>query len=199
MMGNLRVGSTVRGVASYYTTRKQVNLKNVILISPPLILGTIFGAKFISQINMSYGFIIILLAALTSEFVDKIKASLNTKSFSFAAFLLGVYYGIFGAGVGVLLVTLLKIKTPDDSKIAEVKSDVRAVELAMSSFAVITHFMSGNVISSLCVPWSLGALLGGYAGGKLLTKIGRLSGEIQKIILRVSYIFAVLVVYFQAF
>ena len=110
-----------------------------------------------------------------------------------AALALGIYYGFFGAGVGILLVALLRVPSPLDSHIASVKSEARFVEFLMGMIAVAAHFLSGNIVNSLWIPWSIGCLIGGYFGGVALNKLGQLSPTIQKSVLRLSYTIAIVV------
>jgi uncharacterized membrane protein YfcA len=197
LIGNLKVGSAFRGFASSCTTFKRINKIRVLKASLALMVGTILGASFIAKLDQSWAIVAILIAIILSESADWIGARAKPYHFIIGSIILGIYYGLFAAGSGILIVTLLRLKSPADSKIANVKSEARVVEFLMSIAAVSVHFLSGNVVSVLWIPWCIGAMLGGYIGGKILNTMGHASAEFQKFVLRVSYLLALVVSIFS--
>jgi uncharacterized membrane protein YfcA len=193
LIGNLKVGSAFRGLASSFTTWKQVDARRVFTLSVPLLIGTVVGASLISKLDQRWTIVGVVLAAIVSEAADWLSARTTKAHFVLGAIALGAYYGFFGAGAGILIVALLRVRTPNDTKIAGVKSEARVIEFLMSLIAVAAHFMSGNIVNSLWIPWSIGAVVGGLLGGVILNKLGKLSGDVQKWVLRASYCLAIAV------
>ncbi|NBX66433.1 MAG: hypothetical protein EBQ96_05500 [Proteobacteria bacterium] len=114
----------------------------------------------------------------------------SPKSFHAVSFATGVYAGVFGAGIGILLVALLRLKYPEDLQIAFVKIQARFVEFLLVLTAVAMHFLHGNLVAAIWIPWSVGALIGGYVGGIVLKKLGTMSPQVQKALLYASFVLA---------
>jgi len=125
----------------------------------------------------------ILTAIAFTIYAPKLANKVTKKTFSIAAFVTGLYSGILGAGIGVMLVALLRLKHPRDTQIGFVKIQARFVEFMLTISAVVTHFFSGNLLAALWIPLSIGALVGGYVGGVILHRLGELGGKTQKCIL----------------
>ena len=197
VVGNLKVGSLITFTGSTISTRKNIafakNLKLIIFA----FIGTILGASFIANLDQSWVLPILVLAILISIFAPYIADLVCEKTYHFFAFIFGIYAGLFGAGNGILLVALLRIKYPDDTDIAYVKIQVRFIELVLAFTAVFTHFTHGNLITSIWLPWASGSFFGGIIGGIMLNKLGHVSGKIQKMILYISFIVALSVAFYQ--
>jgi uncharacterized membrane protein YfcA len=86
---------------------------------------------------------------------------------------------------------LLRLKYTHDDDIAHVKIQARFIEFVLGITAVITHWISGNLIAAIWIPWSIGSLAGGYVGGYALKMMTKLSGKVQKLVLRASYVLAI--------
>jgi uncharacterized membrane protein YfcA len=129
----------------------------------------------------------------------RIARFVTSLGFHLAAFLTGVYAGFFGAGIGVLLIALLRLKFTGSHEIAHVKIQARFVEFLMAIVAVATHITHDNIIASIWIPWSAGAVIGGYAGGIMLKKLGRLPGSIQEGVLYAGFGLALLISGYRAF
>lgn len=191
IIGNLKVGSIFRGVSSTWATRNEIHYSKCVSLSVLAIIGTLVGAMFVSHLSQAWLLPATILAVLLSEFAPRISSLISEKTFHVASFVTGVYAGIFGAGLGLILLALLRLKYTKDSDIAHVKIQARFVEFTLGIVAVLVHWGSGNLIAAIWVPWSVGSLLGGYVGGYLLRVMVKLSGHVQKVVLRASYILAV--------
>lgn len=190
LVGNLKVGSLVRGSASTLTTWRQIRYRRSLLTSIPLLIGSAIGAQSISQLNQKWIILGVLIAVVLVETSKWIATKVNQSHFYLACLFLGTYFGFFGAGGGILLVALLRIRTPEDSAISQLKTDTRFIEMLMAIVAVIAHFLSGNIVNRFWIPWAFGSLIGGYLGGIALNKMGAMSAPVQKYILRTSYLLA---------
>jgi uncharacterized membrane protein YfcA len=196
LVGNLKVGSVWRGVASSITTWRQISLKRVLWISILMAVGTLVGASVTSKLDQRWILAGVILAAIVCEFAEWFSKRATPAHFTVGAILIGAWYGFFGAGFGILVVSLMRVRISDDSKIAEVKSDARVIELFLSIVAVIAHFASGNIVNSLWIPWSVGSVIGGFIGGAMLNRLGKVPASVQKTVLRISYLLAIAVCFF---
>ncbi len=77
-----------------------------------------------------------------------------------------VYGGFFGAGLGVILTAVLSIVEPND--IREVKALKNLLAACVSLAAITTFIFQGVVAWRETGCMLLGALAGGYAGGRLI-------------------------------
>ena len=193
IVGNAKMGGFARGLATTVTTRKEIDWKENILFSLPLVIGTIVGASFIAQLDQRWIFPALLFAILFSEYSVRLSFLLRPQHFWGASLLLGVYAGFLGAGIGVMIVALLRLRFPRDEDIAHAKIQARFIEWILVFFALGAHILHGNILWAIALSWGIGAFFGGIIGGILLKKMGRLSGKIQKRILRFAFLFALIV------
>ena len=193
LVGNLKVGSFFRGIGSTLSTFKQIQWKSSLLISVPPFLATILGASFIANLDQKWMLPAVIIAVILAELAPKIAHLVSQKNFYIASSMTGVYAGVFGAGIGIILTALLRLKYPKDSDIALVKIQARFIEWVLVITAVVTHFLHKNLFLEIWLPWALGGLVGGVLGGLVLKKIGHASGHIQKLILRFSFALAILI------
>ena len=122
-----------------------------------------------------------------AELAPRIARYITNRTFHVAAFICGLYAGTFGAGIGIILVALVRLKHPADTEIGLVKIQARFIEFMLVIVAVITHWYSGNLLLAVWLPWSIGSLAGGYVGGVALTYLSKFSGAVQKVVLRIAY------------
>jgi hypothetical protein len=76
-------------------------------------------------------------------------------SFQAASLATGAYAGFLGAGIGIILVALLRLKHPAVERIAHVKIQARFIEWLIGIVAVIAHYFHGNLILALWLVWSV--------------------------------------------
>lgn len=199
IVGNIKAGSLVRGVGSMITTFRLIEFRKTLKITAIAFIGTLIGASIIADLDQRWLFFITIVAVIVAEAAPKIAKFVTPKRFTIASFLTGLYTGFLGAGSGILLVALLRLKHPVDADIGIVKANARFAETFLGISAVAIHFFHGNLIATLWVPWALGAFFGGILGGYILTYISALSGKTQKIILRVSFAVTIIVGAFAFF
>src|SRR5262249_21014853 len=96
-----------------------------------------------------------------------------------------------GAGIGIILVALLRLKHPAVETIAHVKIQARFIEWLIGLVAVIAHYFHGNLILALWLVLSVGGFTGRGAGRGLFEQLGAMSGKIQKSVLRLGYLVAI--------
>jgi uncharacterized membrane protein YfcA len=193
LVGNVKVGSLFRSLGSTWSTRRQIKYIENVKISAFALLGTVIGSSFIANLSQKWLFPAVIVAVILALVAPKISHLITARTFNIAAFATGAYAGVFGAGIGLLLIALLRLKYTKDDEIAFVKIQARFVEFMLVVAAVVTHFLHGNLVSAMWLPWSIGALGGGYAGGIVLDKIGKLPGQIQSYILYAAFAISVAV------
>lgn len=193
IVGNIKVGSLVRGIGSMITTFRLIEFRRTIQITFLAFLGTLVGASIIAELDQRWLFVITIFAVVIAELAPKLAQYVTPGRFTFASIVTGLYTGFLGAGTGILLVALLRLKHPEDSAIGVVKANARFAETFLGISAVVVHFLHGNLLFALLVPWSIGAFIGGLLGGWVMMFISNLPGQIQKIILRLSFAFTIAV------
>ena len=82
-----------------------------------------------------------------------------------AIFLVGLYGGYFGSGIGLLMIGALSFISRGD--IRHVVALKNFLTLCMRGTAVLVLFYKGNIDSSYGLPMAIGGLIGGYLGGTL--------------------------------
>lgn len=194
-IGNLKVGSVTRSVGTILATLKEIQWKIVFTLGIPMALGSVVGVFFINQAkDLALGFILLgILLTEGGKWITKKEFKPSPATFYVGAFLLGIYAGIIGAGIGIITVMVLRLKYTDDSQIGELKVQARASELLAAIVTVTTHYLHGNIFFYIAVPYAIGAFIGGYIGGNFLKEMMNLSKTTQKRILYASYIFAIVV------
>lgn len=190
VLGNIKVGSFFRSIGSTLSTWRQIAFADNFKISTLALAGTVAGASAIADLSQAWLLPSVALAIALAFLAPKIAPHVTEKTFGVAAFFTGVYAGIFGAGIGIILIALLRLKHPAETSIGHVKIQARFVEWILVSAAVLTHLFHSNIIAALWVPWSAGSIVGGYIGGVLLKKMGALSGTLQKAILYTAFALA---------
>lgn len=197
VIGNLKIGSLITFAGSTISTRKNIAFAKNIKLAGIAFIGTIIGASFIAHLSQDWIFPAVVLAIIVSLTAPKISQYVSQRRFNIASFICGIYAGLFGAGNGIILLALIRTQLPKDSDIAYVKTQVRFIELLLAVTAVFTHFFHGNLITAIWLPWSMGAIFGGYIGGMILNKLGHLSGKKQKIVLYISFFIAFTVAFYN--
>jgi uncharacterized membrane protein YfcA len=191
IVGNLKVGSFFRGIGSTITNRKEIDWLGNLLWSVPLVIGTVLGVMVIAHLHQRWMLPAIIAAIALSELAPWLAKRITKGSFQAASLATGAYAGFLGAGIGIILVALFRLKHPAVERIAHVKIQARFIEWLICIVAVIAHYFHGNLILALWLVWSVGSFAGGLAGGVLLEKLGAMSGKMQKSVLRLAYLVAI--------
>ena len=134
---------------------------------------------------------ILALGFLMRKFSDRIARLVTNKTYVVITFLVGMYGGMFGAGVSLLLVSLISIKYSVDADIYKTRADAIFPEISFAVLALMVLVYYGLIILPIALTWAAGAIIGGYLGGVLLKRTGKLSGTAQKNILRGAFAFAI--------
>lgn len=189
-VGNLKLGSLLRSIASTTSTRNSVDWAYCLGMAWPFVLGTIMGAYLISTLIASYLLLLMVVAVLVAEFAERISKLefWHDRDFFFiAAFAAGIYAGFLGVGLAYLLVALIRVNNPKDEDIIWVKIQARFIETITVIAAVCTHFVNGNIKIEIVFYWAIGTTLGGILGGRLLKRLVAIPPKAQLWIMRASY------------
>jgi len=87
-------------------------------------------------------------------------------------FLVGLYGGYFGSGIGILMIGALSFISRGD--IRHVVALKNLLTLCMRGAAILVLIYEGNVNWSYGVPMAVGGLIGGYVGGMISHRANRI-------------------------
>jgi uncharacterized membrane protein YfcA len=87
----------------------------------------------------------------------------------FFQFLVGIYGGYFGAGIGILMLSSLAFMgIPDIHQMNAVKSILAA---AMNGITLLIFFLSGAIVWKYAIVMGIAGTLGGYAGARVARRV----------------------------
>ncbi len=193
LIGNIKPGSVVRNVASLLPLRHDINYRGLLFLLIPLALGSVVGAFGIVHMSQAFVLPILLIGFLITEYAKSIEKFVPPTLYVAITFLVGAYGGIFGAGISLLIVALLRIKQNDDQAIYKTRADALFLETVLTALSVGVVMYAGLFSLPIALTWAAGAIIGGYCGGLILKRSGSLSGNIQKLVLRGGFAVAVLI------
>lgn len=193
IIGNIKMGSVIRNLGAVFVLRKDISLKGIWPLFTLFCGGAVLGA--ISIANVSQVFIppAIIAAILISEFSKQISSHIPKPIFYLAVLLTGMFGGIIGAGISILILALLRIRIHEDHRIHHVRSLAIFTELLLTIAAVVVFWIQGQLIFSIWIAWAAGSIIGGFIGGKLIHYTGKLNPKTQKIALRAVFAFALII------
>ena len=84
-------------------------------------------------------------------------------------FVVSIYGGYFGAGMGILLLAVLAVSLPFE--IGELQGLRSVLSLVINSFAAIIYVFRGHLIVDAVVMLLIGTLAGGWLGALLITRL----------------------------
>lgn len=147
--------------------------------------GGIFGGYLLLTTNeKAFSMLVpylILMATLLLIFQNKIKnqlakrkesSSVTNKRKAIIAILIftaAVYGGYFGAGLGIILMAVLGLSF--DNTMSSINVLKQAVAFAVNIAAAIFFMFSGKIIYSLALPMIASSIVGGYIGGRFVTRV----------------------------
>lgn len=85
-------------------------------------------------------------------------------------FLASVYGGYFGAGLGIVLLAVIGISGINKS-LARMNALKQAISLCVNTAAAAYFVWSAEIVWSATIAMAVGAIAGGWAGGRLATRV----------------------------
>ena len=155
----------------------------LVLLLPPSIVGGAIGAVILLHTGASLfrtiaPFLILLATGLLAA-QNRVTARVahadprSSRLFRWSAigfqFLVGVYGGFFGAGIGILMLAALGMLGVGDINQMNGLKNVLAV--CINGIAAIYFVVSGAVVWGFAVVMAVGAILGGYAGASVARRL----------------------------
>lgn len=200
MIGNIKPGSIVRNLASLAPLRNQIMVKATLSFAAALCVGSLSGALLITYLSASKVFVIpiLVLGWLVMTYAPRLGHYVSHTGFMLAAFLVGMYGGIFGAGISLLIVALLRIRHGTDSELLFVRANSLYLETILTFVSVFIFLQKGLINWRFALVWAIGSVIGGYLGGKILARTGKMKPSVQKAIFHVSFGIAVTVAVIKA-
>ena len=192
IIGNIKIGSFTRSLASTISTWKHIKFREVAIFIVPFVMGSIIGSASIAKLDQKYLFIAVIIAIILSEISPHIAHLINKKTRFIASIFLGIYTGFIGAGIGILLVALLRTIFPKNEQIIFVKIQARFIEATGTIAAIATHIYYGNIVFPFWLCFGAGTFLGGYLGGIILKRTTKISPKLQRIYLIAVYFVAII-------
>jgi uncharacterized protein len=189
-IANIKVGSLFRNGVAVFAAREKLDVKKAMIVTVPVVIGSIVGAQFAVSFPQIFVIPIIVVAILLTEFSATFQRFMTGRVFLIAAFLVGVYGGIFGAGVSLFIWALLKSKTVKDFDLANVRTDGLFIEGLLTLSAVLVFFFNGQINWPVALVWSAGSMIGGFFGGKIIKVSGKWESSTQVWLLRLSFVVA---------
>lgn len=81
----------------------------------------------------------------------------------------GISCGLFGAGGGVVIVLFIALYLKQDQHIAQ--ATAISITFVASIMSCVIYYLHDNLDWSLIIPVTMGSIVGGYLGAKLMTKV----------------------------
>jgi uncharacterized membrane protein YfcA len=186
LVGNIKLGSVVRNATALIPLWSFIQ-KDIVPLAAVLCTGSVLGALLVTEVSLYWVPAVLIVGWLVSERAGKITLSKNL--YWLAACTIGVYGGILGAGIMLLIVALLQLR----HELVHARANAVALELSVSAVAVLVFLQLSLIEWTIALTWAAGGIIGGYLGGALLAKTGSLSGETQRWLLRAAFVLALVV------
>lgn len=192
IMGNIRVGSLGRSLSTTVSTFKHIEFKRLFPIFIPFAITSIIGVFLISKLEQDHLIFAIIAAILLTELSPKLAHLVNEKTQIVVSALLGLYYGLIGAGSGLLIFALLRTVYTKRTDIAHAKIQARFIETIGVVLVLIVHVINGDLVLNAFLPWTIGCFFGGVLGALILKRFKRASAGVQHVYLWIVYALALL-------
>jgi uncharacterized protein len=187
IVGNIKFGSILRNAAALIPNRSTIDYK-VLWIAPLLCLGSLIGSWQVIAVSPIIIPVVLLLGLIVTEYGHKLK--LPPYLWWIATFIVGVYGGIFGAGIMLLILALLRLKT---STTVDARTNALLLELLVSAVGVVTFWYFNLINWPIALTWAFGGMIGGYIGGHIIKSTGKWPQETQDWLIRGAFFIALVV------
>lgn len=193
IVGTVKVGRVLGNAIALAPLKKNIQPKKILFLSLILCITGAIGALGLTSVSNSYILPAILIAMLVMEGAPWLSTKMNRSWLTIAAIAVGIYGGFIGAGTSLIILALLRLYTPGDEKIVEVRSQGIYLEMINSAAAVAVIAFSGILVTPIWLAWTAGSIIGSYIGGIIIERTGKMPPHIQKWMLRAVFLFAICV------
>ena len=167
------IGSVLGGQESF----KKNSFRRLMLMLPTAI-GAVMGSVLLVKTRielLEYIIPVLVLIGTLSLFIPRKLQHLQNRWvwLSLAIFLVSVYGGYFGAGMGVMLVSVLTLFSPDEFHALNSLKNLQQVLINTISATILLH--GGLVLAKPTFFMVSGGLFGGYIAGKALEGVSAAS------------------------
>jgi len=187
IVGCIKFGSVIRNAAAVLPHWRSVETQHLWLIAP-LGFGSLVGAYAITGFTQAVIPAVLITGWLLSEYAGNIKIS--QRLFWITAFIIGVYGGIFGAGILLLIIALMQLKAPG---IVNARFTALTLEMAISAISVAIFIWQGFIVWHIALIWAAGGIVGGLIGGRIIVRTGKLNPKWQQWLIRAAFLFALVI------
>ncbi len=94
---------------------------------------------------------------------------LRVRALHIGMFLISVYGGYFGAGLGIMLLALMGLTLPDD--LDTLQGLRSALSTIINAAAALIFLVRGHLVAEAVIMLFVGTLIGGYLGTKLIRRL----------------------------
>lgn len=184
IIGNIKLGSIFRNASALLPLYKKLDTQ-VLWLAPVLCLGSVIGSLQIVTVSQSIVPAVLLLGLCVHEYSKKLQLTRNV--YWGVVFLIGVYGGLFGAGIMLLILALLGLRHVD---LVDARANALLLELLLGITAVATFWHFNLINWPLTLTWAGGGMIGGFIGGHVIAHTGHWSKGTQDWLVRASFILA---------
>lgn len=185
-----------------YRKELQGTRRWILLLCVPALLGGTFGAVLLLRTpSKTFGAVVPYLILLATTLVavqepiakrlGRLNTARDTRSWWIGAmifqFVVSIYGGYFGAGMGILMLAALGfLGLTDIHQLNGIKS---VLALAINFVAAIYFAISGAVVWTDALLMALGAIAGGYGGAGLARRLGRQT--VRRLVVSIGLVMAI--------
>lgn len=173
-------------LASSYGYRKELALcrPHLVRLLPPSLLGGLIGSLLVTRLPerifatavpwllVTASVLLLLQRPLAHYFGAHPHQAPTRKTIGliiFFQFLIGIYGGYFGAGIGILMLSSLAFMgIPDIHQMNAVKSLLAS---AINGMTLLIFLISGAIVWKYALVMGLAGTLGGYAGARIARRV----------------------------
>jgi len=187
IIGNIKLGSIFRNATALLPLYKKLD-RDVLWLAPILCFGSIIGSWQIVSVSTAIVPFVLVLGLLIHEYGKKLR--LPPYLFWGVTFLVGFYGGIFGAGIMLLLLSLLRLRY---TSLVDARANALLLELLVSTVAVMTFWHFDLINWPVALTWASGGMIGGVIGGYIIIHTGSWSQPTQDWLVRGAFLLALTV------
>lgn len=172
-----------------YRKELQGTRRWILLLCVPALLGGTFGAVVPYLILLATT--LVAVQEPIAKRLGRLNTARDTRSWWIGAmifqFVVSIYGGYFGAGMGILMLAALGfLGLTDIHQLNGIKS---VLALAINFVAAIYFAISGAVVWTDALLMALGAIAGGYGGAGLARRLGRQT--VRRLVVSIGLVMAI--------